>query len=117
MSLLDSGGRRVARVDIAALRSSIVPKDMEIARGDLARILHEASANDADYIFGDSIKAVTQNEMEVNVTFERSRPRRFDLVIGADGLHSIVRRLAFGADSEFVQHGPAARRSLKETFL
>ena len=36
MTLLDSGGRRVARVDIAALRSSIVPKDMEIARGDLA---------------------------------------------------------------------------------
>ena len=104
MTLLDSSGRRVARVDIAALRSSIVPKDMEIARGDLARILHEASANDADYIFGDSIKAVTQNEMGVDVAFERSRPRCFDLVIGADGLHSIVRRLAFGADSEFVQH-------------
>jgi 2-polyprenyl-6-methoxyphenol hydroxylase-like FAD-dependent oxidoreductase len=104
MTLLDSGGRRVARVDIAALRSSIVPKDMEIARGDLARILHEASANDADYIFGDSIKALTQDEMGADVTFEHSRPRRFDLVIGADGLHSIVRRLAFGADSEFVQH-------------
>src|SRR5271168_3907466 len=53
MSLLDSGGRQVARVDIAALRSSIVPKDMEIARGDLAQILHEASAKDADYIFGE----------------------------------------------------------------
>jgi 2-polyprenyl-6-methoxyphenol hydroxylase-like FAD-dependent oxidoreductase len=53
MTLLDSGGRRVARVDIAALRSSIVPKDMELARGDLARILYEASANDADYIFRD----------------------------------------------------------------
>jgi 2-polyprenyl-6-methoxyphenol hydroxylase-like FAD-dependent oxidoreductase len=104
MTLLDSGGRRVARVDIAALRSSIVPKDMEIARGDLARILHEASANDADYIFDDSIKALTQDEMGADVTFEHSRPRRFDLVIGADGLHSIVRRLAFGADSEFVQH-------------
>jgi 2-polyprenyl-6-methoxyphenol hydroxylase-like FAD-dependent oxidoreductase len=77
---------------------------MEIARGDLARILHAASANDADYIFGDSIEALSQNEMGVDVTFERSRPRRFDLVIGADGLHSIVRRLAFGADPEFVRH-------------
>ena len=104
MTLLDSGGRRVARVDIAALRSSIVPKDLEIARGDLARILHEASANAADYIFGDSIKALTQDEMGADVTFEHSRPRRFDLVIGADGLHSIVRRLAFGADPEFVRH-------------
>ena len=40
----------------------------------------------------------------MDVTFERSRPRRFDLVIGADGLHSIVRRLAFGADPQFVHH-------------
>jgi 2-polyprenyl-6-methoxyphenol hydroxylase-like FAD-dependent oxidoreductase len=104
MTLLDSGGRRIARVDIAALRSSIVPKDMELARGDLARILHEASANDADYIFGDSIKALARDERGVDVTFERSRERRFDLVIGADGLHSIVRRLVFGPDSEFVQH-------------
>jgi 2-polyprenyl-6-methoxyphenol hydroxylase-like FAD-dependent oxidoreductase len=104
MTLLDSGGRRVARVDIMALRSSLAPKDMEIARGDLARILHAASASDADYIFGDSVKALTHDEMGADVTFEHSRPRRFDLVIGADGLHSIVRRLAFGPDSEFVQH-------------
>src|SRR5882724_3190729 len=90
MTLLDSSGRRVARVDITALRSSIVPKDMELARGDLARILHEASANDADYIFGDSIKALARDETGVDVTFERSPPRRFDFVIGADGLHSVV---------------------------
>jgi hypothetical protein len=43
---------------------------MEIARADLARILHDASANDADYIFGDSIKALAQNEIGVDVTFE-----------------------------------------------
>jgi 2-polyprenyl-6-methoxyphenol hydroxylase-like FAD-dependent oxidoreductase len=104
MTLLDSGGRRVARVNIAGLRSSIVPKDMELARGDLARILYEASANDADYIFRDSIKALIPDEMGVDVAFEHSRPRRFDFVIGADGLHSIVRRLAFGADPEFVRH-------------
>jgi 2-polyprenyl-6-methoxyphenol hydroxylase-like FAD-dependent oxidoreductase len=104
MTLLDSGGRRVARVDIAALRSSIAPRDMELARGDLARILYEASANDADYIFRDSIKALTHDKMGVDVTFEHSRPRRFDFVIGADGLHSVVRRLAFGADPEFVRH-------------
>jgi 2-polyprenyl-6-methoxyphenol hydroxylase-like FAD-dependent oxidoreductase len=104
MTLLDASGRRVARVDIAALRSSIAPKDMELARGDLARILHAASADDADYIFDESIKTLAQDDTGVDVTFERSRPRRFDLVIGTDGLHSIVRRLAFGADSEFVRH-------------
>jgi 2-polyprenyl-6-methoxyphenol hydroxylase-like FAD-dependent oxidoreductase len=99
---------------------------MELARGDLARILHEASADDADYIFGDSIKALAQDETGVEVAFERARPRRFDLVIGADGLHSIVRRLAFGADSEFVQHAglyaatvslPRSRDGEAEMFL
>ena len=104
MTLLDSGGRRVARVDIAALRSSIVPKDFEIARGDLARTLFDASADDAEYVFRDSIKALAQDERGVDVTFDRAPPCRFDLVVGADGLHSIVRRLAFGPDSEFVQH-------------
>jgi 2-polyprenyl-6-methoxyphenol hydroxylase-like FAD-dependent oxidoreductase len=104
MTLLDSAGQRIARVDIGALRSSIVPKDLEIARGDLSRILHGASANDAEYIFGDSIKSLSQDASGVDVTFEQSPPRRFDIVVGADGLHSIVRRLAFGADGEFVKH-------------
>src|SRR5260370_37807949 len=73
MTLLDSGGRRVARVDIAALRSSIVPKDMEIPRGDRAGILHEASANDADYTLRDSSKALTQTELGKDVSFKGSR--------------------------------------------
>ena len=38
------------------------------------------------------------------MAFERSRPRRFDLVIGADGLHSNVRRLAFGPEDRYVTH-------------
>jgi 2-polyprenyl-6-methoxyphenol hydroxylase-like FAD-dependent oxidoreductase len=126
MTFLDSAGRRIARVDLEAMRSSIAPKDIEIARGDLARILHGASANDAEYIFGDSIGTLTQDGMGVDVSFERSRPRRFDLVIGADGLHSIVRRLAFGADSKFVRHAglyaatislPASSDAGREMFM
>jgi 2-polyprenyl-6-methoxyphenol hydroxylase-like FAD-dependent oxidoreductase len=104
MTLLDPAGQKVARVDIEALRSSVVPRDIEIARGDLARILHGASANAAKFIFGDSIKTLAQDETGVDVTFAHAPSQRFDLVIGADGLHSIVRRLAFGPDSEFVAH-------------
>jgi len=104
MTLLDPAGLPITRVNLEALRSSIVPRDMELARGDLARILHDASKNGADYIFGDSVKTLAQDEAGVDVTFEHSPGRRFDLVIGADGLHSVVRRFAFGADSEFVRH-------------
>jgi 2-polyprenyl-6-methoxyphenol hydroxylase-like FAD-dependent oxidoreductase len=126
MTFLDSSGHRIARVDIEQLRSSIVPKDIEIARGDLARILYEASASDAEYIFGDSIKTLRQERQGVDVVFERWPPRRFDLVVGADGLHSIVRRQAFGPDSEFVRHAglyaatvslPASSDAGREMFL
>jgi 2-polyprenyl-6-methoxyphenol hydroxylase-like FAD-dependent oxidoreductase len=104
MTLLDSAGRRVARVDIGTLRSLLAPHDIEIARGDLALILHAASADHAEYVFGDSIMALVQDDNGVDVTFERSRARRFDLVVGADGMHSIVRRLVYGVDAEFVVH-------------
>lgn len=104
MTLLDSAGRRVARVDIGALRSLLVPHDIEIARGDLARILHAASADHVEYVFGDSITALSKDDNGVDVTFERSHARRFDLIVGADVMHSIVRRLVYGADAEFVVH-------------
>src|SRR6476660_8471702 len=59
----------------------------------------------AGTIFGDSINSLTQDGgPKVDVEFRRSRPRQFDLVIGADGLHSNVRRLAFGPESSFVRH-------------
>src|SRR5215470_18572147 len=69
MTLLDRAGQLATRVSLEALRSTIVPRDMELARGDLARILHEASRNGVDYIFGDSIKALAQDEAGVDVTF------------------------------------------------
>jgi len=68
-----------ARESIEALRSSIVSKDIEIARRDVARILHGASANGAVCIFGNSIKTLSQNGMGVDVTFEKSPPRDSDI--------------------------------------
>jgi 2-polyprenyl-6-methoxyphenol hydroxylase-like FAD-dependent oxidoreductase len=105
MTFFDQAGRQTARVDLEGLRRSIAPQDIELPRGDLSTILHEASRDSAEFIFGDSITSLAQdNGRGVDVAFERSRPRRFDLVIGADGLHSIVRRLAFGPESSFVRH-------------
>jgi 2-polyprenyl-6-methoxyphenol hydroxylase-like FAD-dependent oxidoreductase len=105
VTLLDRTGRRCARVDLEGLRRSIAPKDVELPRGDLSTILHEASRDSAEFMFGDSITSLAQDDGRgVDVEFERSRPRRFDLVIGADGLHSMVRHLAFGPESSFVRY-------------
>ncbi|MCP3802863.1 FAD-dependent monooxygenase [Allokutzneria sp. A3M-2-11 16] len=76
--------------------------EVEVLRSDLSRILYERSRDRAEYIFGDSIQAMTETADGVHVTFESGTERMFDLVIGADGIHSGVRRLAFGPESEFV---------------
>jgi 2-polyprenyl-6-methoxyphenol hydroxylase-like FAD-dependent oxidoreductase len=103
MTLLDQAGRRCARVDLGGLRR--LRQEIELPRGDLANILYEASRDGAEFVFGDCITSLAQDDGRgVDVEFERSRPRRFDVVIGADGLHSTVRRLAFGPESSFVRH-------------
>jgi 2-polyprenyl-6-methoxyphenol hydroxylase-like FAD-dependent oxidoreductase len=79
-------------------------RDDEIMREDLSRILYERTRHAVEYIFGDSITSLTQGEEGITVTFERGESRVFDLVVGADGLHSNVRKLSFGDESRFIRH-------------
>ncbi|MFC7591854.1 FAD-dependent monooxygenase [Nonomuraea antimicrobica] len=96
--IVDADGRL-----LALMPGEFTGGDLEIARGDLAKLLHERTAPACAYVFGDSITSLTETPAGVHVTFERSAPRTFDLVVGADGIHSNVRRLAFGPESEFVR--------------
>ncbi|WP_084771771.1 FAD-dependent monooxygenase [Streptomyces sp. MOE7] len=108
---VDGDGKRIATLP-ADIFGARIGRDDEIMRGDLARILYERTREDVEYVFGDSIASLTPVERHgsgdgdpgVEVTFERAAPRRFDLVVGADGLHSTVRRLAFGPEEQFVRH-------------
>lgn len=88
-------------LDMRRLVAGISGRHLEIMRGELAAILYEATRSDVRYVFEDSIRSIDQEPDGVAVTFERSPADRFDLVIGADGLHSIVRRLAFGPEGQF----------------
>ncbi|HEU5031588.1 MAG TPA: FAD-dependent monooxygenase [Spirillospora sp.] len=98
MAYVNKDGRPVAWMP-----ADLFAGDVEILRGDLARILHDATRDTTEYLFGDSIASLDEDAGGVTVTFERSAPRRFDLVIGADGLHSNVRRLAFGPEERCVR--------------
>ncbi|MFG2285264.1 FAD-dependent monooxygenase [Streptomyces sp. NPDC048595] len=104
-SFIDGQGRQ-----IAALPPEFAGGELEILRSDLSRLLYEHSlAPDGggptpEYLFNDSLTSLRQTAEGVHATFERSAPRTFDLVVGADGLHSTVRRLAFGPESDFVSH-------------
>ena len=72
-----------------------------LPRGDLARVIYQSIEDRVETIFGNSISAIEQDNSGVQVSFERGVPRNFDLVIGADGLHSTVRELIFGPASQF----------------
>jgi 2-polyprenyl-6-methoxyphenol hydroxylase-like FAD-dependent oxidoreductase len=101
-SFVDARGKRVANMPRGF--GVIDEADVEVMRGDLVRVLYDATRRDVSYVFGDAIAALEQQEDGVSVTFERSERRRFDLVIGADGLHSNVRRLVFGDETPFMHH-------------
>jgi 2-polyprenyl-6-methoxyphenol hydroxylase-like FAD-dependent oxidoreductase len=95
---------RVSAVMAAELLDGAGPvAEIEILRGDLAAILADATAG-VEYLYGDSIAELHEDATGVQVTFASGMRRRFDLVIGADGVHSRVRRLAFGPEERFVQH-------------
>jgi 2-polyprenyl-6-methoxyphenol hydroxylase-like FAD-dependent oxidoreductase len=105
---LQTGGTDVTVVDAGGKALTVIPGeftggDLEIRRGDLARVLYDRTHETCEYVFGDSITSLTETASGVHVTFERGAPRTFDLVVGADGIHSGVRRLAFGPESDFVQ--------------
>jgi 2-polyprenyl-6-methoxyphenol hydroxylase-like FAD-dependent oxidoreductase len=89
---------------IASMPDGFTSGQLEIMRGDLAGILYEATRHDTEYIFDDSVTGLVEEESGVKVTFNRSRPRTFDLLVGADGLHSKVRALAFGEECKFMHH-------------
>lgn len=76
--------------------SSSLTSELEILRGDLAQILYDRTKNETEYIFGDYIAALEQDESAVKVRFESGKTESFDLVIAADGIGSNTRKLMFG---------------------
>lgn len=86
---------RPARIDYVKLVGAVSDRHVEIMRDDLSEIYYDATRDDVSYVFGDQITAISDDG---HVTFTRAAPQTFDIVVGADGLHSGVRRIVFGDD-------------------
>ena len=93
-------GRVAARMPADMFGGEGIVSEIEILRGDLGQVLYDATAADTEYLFDDTITGIEQDADGVTVTFEKAPPRRFAFVVGADGLHSVVRKLAFGAEAD-----------------
>jgi 2-polyprenyl-6-methoxyphenol hydroxylase-like FAD-dependent oxidoreductase len=78
--------------------------EIEVLRGDLSQVLYDDTRDGVEYVFSDRIAELSQDADGVDVTFVSGDRRRFDLVIGADGLHSSLRAMVFGPREQFVRH-------------
>ncbi|MFI9366213.1 FAD-dependent monooxygenase [Kitasatospora sp. NPDC053057] len=127
IALVDRRGRHTARMPVELFGGEGIVSEIEILRGDLADLLQEAT-DGVEYLYDDTVTALAEDADGVTVHFENSPARRFHLVIGADGLHSVVRRLAFDPEQDhyrplggyhcwFTVHDPALARSLDSWFL
>ena len=104
ISYIDHKGRTYANITMEDFEGKGPVADIEITRGDLNQVLLDALAelgDDLDYRYGEWIESLSQDATGVEVVFASGRSEHFDLVIGADGVHSATRRLAFGPEEQF----------------
>lgn len=105
MSMVDGDGNEVYRSEEHTVTGGdLGSPDVEILRDDLSRILVDAAGDGVEYLFGESIAGLEQTDDGVRVMFHSGTVRTFDLVVGADGVHSNTRRLAFGPEKDYLTH-------------
>lgn len=102
--IVDDKGRRIAGFGTRVFDELTGGRFITLARSDLSRLLYETIGDTTEVIFDDEIVALEERPDHVGVRLLRGGERRFDLVVGADGLHSAVRRLAFGPQQAFERH-------------
>ncbi|HEX7966100.1 MAG TPA: FAD-binding domain [Gammaproteobacteria bacterium] len=99
--LVDRQGRRVSGFDVGSLRNVTGDRFTSLPRGQLALASYHALGDKVEALFGESIVSVQDTGPALRLSFEKQSPREFDLLIGADGQHSNVRRLVFGPEERF----------------
>lgn len=101
LTFLDGDGGEVASIKPHSITGGVAGQDLEVRRGDLTDALYAAVRDDVEFLFGDSIDTLDQSGHGVDVTFRGGGRRTFDMVFGADGLHSRTREVLFGPEEQF----------------
>src|SRR6516165_5336041 len=101
MRIVNGKGDRISGFGTNVFRELTGGRYVTIGRSDLSRLLFETIKNDTEIVFGDEVIGLQEQPDSVQVKFKHRDQRRFDLVIGADGLHSAVRRVVFGSQDQF----------------
>ncbi|HEY7929532.1 MAG TPA: FAD-binding domain [Steroidobacteraceae bacterium] len=101
---VDRAGKRIVGLSVGVLDRMMAGRYSSLPRSELAACLHQALAPEVVTLFDDGIVRLDARGPAVQVEFQHAASRAFDLVIGADGLHSAVRGLVFGPDRIFERY-------------
>lgn len=101
---VDERGRRVGGFDVDVFRRMTHGRYLTLPRSELAEAIYRRIESRCEVIFGDSVADLENTRDGVSVKFENAPARKFDLVVGADGLHSAVRQIVFGPESQFERY-------------
>jgi 2-polyprenyl-6-methoxyphenol hydroxylase-like FAD-dependent oxidoreductase len=101
LRIVNDRGERIAGFGTRVFQELTGGRYITLARSDLSRLIFDKIKDDSEVFFGKEVISLTEDTGGVNVTFSDGGERRFDLIIGADGLHSRVRRLVFGPQERF----------------
>lgn len=101
---VDSNNKERGSMNYQKIKTFLNGMAFTLFRSDLAKVIYQSIGEGVEIIFGDTIAKIDQNEKEVTVTFQSGKTRNFDLLVGADGLHSNVRKLVFGNESQFEKY-------------
>ncbi len=102
--VVDDAGRRITGIDQSALQDMTRGRLMSLQRSAVALGLYDAIADRVERRFGDSVDRLRESSDGVEVQFRAGETARYDLVFGADGLHSAVREAAFGDQHRFERY-------------
>lgn len=97
-------GRPIARLHPESVIPKATSRYVTVGRTDLARAIYDVVDGQMETIFGDTVRSLDDDGDRVQVVFESGVEREFDLVVGADGLHSRVRALTFGPEQQFERY-------------
>lgn len=104
IKFVDRHGEVRSSLNANTIYQSVRNRFISLPRGDLAKAIFDSVADKIEVIFDDSIESLRDDAIGVRVTFQNISARRFDLVMGCDGLHSAVRQEIFGPQSQFEKY-------------
>jgi 2-polyprenyl-6-methoxyphenol hydroxylase-like FAD-dependent oxidoreductase len=99
--IVDQRGRRTGGFATDVFRRMTNGRFTSLRRSDLSAAIYSLLAGRVETMFGDSIEGIEERAEFARIRFRSALPRDVDLIIGADGLHSAVRRIVFGPESAF----------------